>query len=322
MVRTRKIETSNYIKFSKRYPKTHRITSTLKEKTLYNEVTQYIRKQYFKALKDIESKESLIFSLIIFQRQLASSTAALIKALQNKINVSSDTQETLKLTQLLNEAFGITYDSKIFNLLDIIKQTSSKIIVFTTFLETQKMISRVLNNYNIKNSLFFGSMTSLEKNDALNRFQEDAQILVSTETGSEGINLQFCNILVNYDLPWNPMRIEQRIGRIHRIGQNHNVHIHNLVNRDTVEDYILSVLYDKIKLFELTIGDLDLIFGDEIEYYERKIFDIYMKSENINKFENNLGVLKNKTLNDKVVAEEIKEFDQRVFDHFDLTPLK
>ena len=97
---------------------------------------------------------------------------------------------------------------------------------------------------------------------------------------------------------------------------------HNLINQDTVEDYILSVLYDKIMLFELTIGDLELIFGDEVEYYQRDIFDLYMKTDNMSSFKNKLGVLKEKTLNKKNLAENFKDFDRRVFENFDLSPLK
>jgi hypothetical protein len=117
------------------------------------------------------------------------------------------------------------------------------------------------------------------------------------------------------------MRVEQRIGRIHRIGQDKDVYIHNLVNQDTIEDYILSVLYDKIKLFELTIGDLDLIFGDEIENIGKKIFDDYMNAEDIESFKNTLSALYDNTMSRKTTADEIKEFDERVFQNFNLSPL-
>ncbi len=322
MVRSRRIETEAYLKFTKRYPVTHRTDSTLEEQILYNKVTQFIRRQYFKALEEEGSRESLIFSLMTLQRQLASSTAALVKALQNKIDSSTEPQETLELSRLLNEALDIKYDSKMKELLTIIEETRSKILIFTAFLETQKEIARVLSAHNIPTSLFSGSLTLEEKEEALKRFREDAQVLVSTEAGSEGKNLQFCNILVNYDMPWNPMRVEQRIGRIHRIGQDKDVYIHNLVNQDTIEDYMLTVLYDKIELFELTIGDLELILGDEVEYLERKIFDSYMTAEDLEAFKNDLGVITDQTLGKKATAEEIQEFDRRVFENFDLTPLR
>jgi SNF2 family DNA or RNA helicase len=86
--------------------------------------------------------------------------------------------------------------------------------------------------------------------------------MVSTESGAEGRNLQFCHQLINYDLPWNPMRVEQRIGRLHRLGQTHDVTIFNLSCNETIEAHIIELLARKIRMFELVIGELDLILGN------------------------------------------------------------
>ena len=82
-------------------------------------------------------------------------------------------------------------------------------------------------------------------------------MLIATESGGEGINLQFCHHVINYDLPWNPMKLEQRIGRVHRLGQEHDVHIYNLAIQDTIEQHILDLLYTKIDVFEKVVGELD-----------------------------------------------------------------
>ena len=87
------------------------------------------------------------------------------------------------------------------------------------------------------------------------------RVLVSTESGAEGRNLQFCHQLINYDLPWNPMRVEQRIGRLHRLGQEHDVSIFNLSCNETIEAHVIDLLARKIRMFELVIGELDLILG-------------------------------------------------------------
>jgi SNF2 family DNA or RNA helicase len=99
------------------------------------------------------------------------------------------------------------------------------------------------------------------------RFRDDeddggARVLVSTESGAEGRNLQFCHQLINYDLPWNPMRVEQRIGRLHRLGQENDVTIFNLSCHETIEAHIIDLLARKIRMFELVIGELDLILGN------------------------------------------------------------
>lgn len=97
-------------------------------------------------------------------------------------------------------------------------------------------------------------------------FRNRAQVLVATEAGGEGINLQFCHHMINFDLPWNPMRVEQRIGRVHRLGQMEDVRIYNLSTEGTIEEYILSLLHEKINMFELVIGELDTI----LERFDKK----------------------------------------------------
>lgn len=103
---------------------------------------------------------------------------------------------------------------------------------------------------------------NVEKKDWMRElFKNHAQVLIATEAGGEGINLQFCHHIINYDLPWNPMRIEQRIGRLHRLGQEHDVQIYNFAVQETIEQKILELLYEKIHLFESVIGELDDILA-------------------------------------------------------------
>ena len=110
-------------------------------------------------------------------------------------------------------------------------------------------------------------------------FQKHAQVLIATEAGGEGINLQFCNHIINFDLPWNPMRLEQRIGRIHRLGQEKDVMIYNFAIQNTVEEHILKLLYEKIELFEKVIGDLDDILTKlDFGSIEDHLIDIFGQS--------------------------------------------
>ncbi|MDR1721617.1 MAG: DEAD/DEAH box helicase [Methanobrevibacter sp.] len=117
------------------------------------------------------------------------------------------------------------HDKKIEKLLEIIDEVLSregmdtKFIIFTEFIKTQEYIGEVLEDYGYKVSYFNGQMSLDEKIVNKSKFKEDHQFLISTDAGGEGINLQFANVMINYDLPWNPMKIEQRIGRIDRIGQ-------------------------------------------------------------------------------------------------------
>ena len=122
---------------------------------------------------------------------------------------------------------------------------------------------------------------SAEKKDWMKElFKNHVQVLIATEAGGEGINLQFCNHIINYDLPWNPMRLEQRIGRIHRLGQERDVHIYNFATSNTVEEHILKLLYEKIQLFERVIGELDDILTRlEIKDFEDQLEDILLHSK-------------------------------------------
>ena len=106
-------------------------------------------------------------------------------------------------------------------------------------------------------------------------FESHAQVFIATEAGGEGINLQFCHHIINYDLPWNPMRLEQRIGRVHRLGQKHDVHIYNLAIQHTVEEHILKLLYEKINLFERVVGELDDILTKLDLKISKSIFKIF-----------------------------------------------
>jgi len=136
-----------------------------------------------------------------------------------------------------------------------------KCIVFTQFRSTQDTIVDALRAEGIEPAVFHGELGWREKEEALDHFRAVAPVLVSTEAGGEGRNLQFCRIVVNFDLPWNPMRLEQRIGRVHRLGQAHPVRVINLAARGTIEAYVLEILDRKIKMFELVVGEMEEILG-------------------------------------------------------------
>lgn len=144
-----------------------------------------------------------------------------------------------------------------------------KFLIFTEFIPTQDMLNEFLENRGFKTVLLNGSMDLKSRLDAQNKFAEEAEILISTEAGGEGINLQFCHIIINYDLPWNPMRIEQRIGRVDRIGQKHPVKAFNLVFDNTVEYRIREVLEEKLAVILKEFG-VDKL-GDVLDIDEAQL---------------------------------------------------
>lgn len=112
-------------------------------------------------------------------------------------------------------------------------------------------------------------------------FRGRVQAMIATEAGGEGINLQFCHHMINFDLPWNPMRVEQRIGRVHRLGQQNDVNIFNLSTTGTIEEHILSLLHEKINMFEMVIGGLDVILErlEKKESIEKSLYKIMLESQ-------------------------------------------
>ena len=137
-----------------------------------------------------------------------------------------------------------------------------KIVIFTGFRNTQKLISEALRHRGYRVATFHGGLSLDEKERAVANFRDLADVLVTTEAGGEGRNFQFAHIMVNYDLPWNPMRVEQRIGRLDRIGQRHRVLIYNLALAGTIEERVLDVLENRIELFRESVGALEPILGE------------------------------------------------------------
>ncbi len=140
-----------------------------------------------------------------------------------------------------------------------LQQTKIKLLIFTESRDTLEYLIEKLKKWGYSVTYIHGGMNLEQRIKAENDFRNQAQIMVSTEAGGEGINLQFCWIMVNYDIPWNPNRLEQRMGRIHRYGQQHEVHIYNLVALDTREGRILERLFEKLHQIREHLGS-DRVF--------------------------------------------------------------
>ncbi len=166
-------------------------------------------------------------------------------------------------SELLDRYSGLERGAKTETLLLLLERNpSEKKVVFVRYRETLQLVSEVCRSRGIPFAVFEGGMTGSEKDEAIGNFRDSVPLLLSTESGGEGRNMQFCNTMINFDLPWNPQLIEQRIGRLHRIGQKREVFVFNLVMRNTVEERILRILDEKINMFELVIGEIQSILGE------------------------------------------------------------
>lgn len=148
-----------------------------------------------------------------------------------------------------------------------------KVIVFTEFRGTQDLLARELGRLGVATVKYHGAMSPEAQAEAVEGFRGPARVLLATEAGAEGHNLQFCRWLVNFDLPWNPMRLEQRIGRIHRLGQAETVQVTNFAADGTIERHVLDLLGAKLEQCEAVLGELDLILEHG---FERRLTDLVL----------------------------------------------
>ena len=270
------------------------------EKSVYENVTKQIRKLA------IGQQGVSFFSLVLRQRQMASCMVAALKSWQEKNilqKLTEDARESF-IEDLWETGYELgeeelndsclnfntssisaqdiqdleNKDTKYIKLVEflkdeLLKNPLEKFILFSYFKGTLNYLSQRLKKDGISNCLLHGDILKEKKSqfkskdDILKMFQNTpTSVLLSSEVGSEGVDLQFCRFLINYDLPWNPMRVEQRIGRIDRLGQKHeNISIIHFKINNTIEEKILTRLYERINIFKESIGDLQEILGEQTE---------------------------------------------------------
>lgn len=226
----------------------------------------------------------LRFALRTLQREIGSSPAAVRPTLLKLASRPALAACREELRALAESALDIPRWAKAGALeqllTGLLANKEEKVIIFTHFRHTLDRLASHLRRLGVDFALYHGGLPLAEKTQAIARFERGVPVLLSTEAVGEGRNLQFCHTMINFDLPWNPMRIEQRIGRIHRIGQPRQVEIYNLSARGTIEDYLLDILDRKINIFELVVGEVDMILGHLTEErdFEELLLEVWMQA--------------------------------------------
>ncbi|WP_214805984.1 helicase-related protein [Exiguobacterium sp. s46] len=193
------------------------------------------------------------------------------------------------------------YSEKKFNTLEDLlfgvnglAHENNKILIFTESVDTLNFLKKKLSLYISNIATIQGSQTMSERFKQINFFKNTAQIMIATDAGGESINLQFCNQLINYDIPWNPNKLEQRMGRIHRIGQKRDVFIFNLVSQNTREGYVLNKLFEKIDTMKEDLGEENVydFIGELLEgdlSLTRIMEDVILSEQNLDTFVENFS---------------------------------
>ena len=292
-----------------RHAHTIRLTLSPDERALYDDVSTFVREQIGASASEPgdeaeespggepvlsrspERSEGTVegltsaqkFTLQMIQREIGSSSWAAAPTLQKLADRNEMRPYRAQLLAWADRAMQVESWAKADALEKLLlpmvgrvgNSPNGKVIIFTHFYATLERLVERLRALGVDFVLYHGGLSLAQKDEAIRRFEQSAGVLLSTEAAGEGRNLQFCRTMVNFDLPWNPMRIEQRVGRIHRIGQTHEVDIFNLSAEGTIEDYILDLLDRKLNMFELVIGETGMILGQLAE--ERDFEDLVME---------------------------------------------
>ncbi len=294
-----------------------------KQMSLYDAVTQYVRKGFNTAKKSSNSATGLI--MVLFQRLVSSSTAAILSAMQGRLErlqageessmedyaqevdhdfdenaeeidfegiYQSDPSGLANEVELLSglmdrakECLVTETDAKADALLNKIKELQQiqsnqdlKVLVFTEFRTTQKMLVDYCRGKGFPVTFIHGGQDLDERKRALVHFKNEAQIMVATDAAGESLNMQFCHIVFNYDLPWNPMMIEQRIGRVDRIGQKHQVEAFNMLTNNSIDLRVYEVIEEKLNniIDQLGIDKTSDVLDSAIDI--KKVNKLYLQS--------------------------------------------
>ena len=311
MIRTRREETD--ITFPKRQARVVAVEPTPEETRLYAAVSELVRDVFH--APDLPPMPGLHLTLMTLQKEIGSSPQSAAPTLAKLARRCPQGALRGRAEELTEQARATARPAKLAHVVDELDQHRDKVLIFTQFRTTLEFLARELSERGHDVAVFHGSLPEAQREEAVRAFRSRSRIMVSTDAGGEGRNLQFCHRMINYDLPWNPMKLEQRIGRIHRLGQESAVTVINLAARGTLESYVLAILFEKLRMFELVVGELDMILGHvpESQSIEESIFKLWTMTDSGER-ESGFQRLGQGLENARLRHEMICELDRRIFD--------
>jgi SNF2 family DNA or RNA helicase len=319
MIRNRREETK--IDFTNRNVHTNVFEPSSAETELYDAVTEYVRTNY----SSDDARHLVLFTL---QKEVVSSPYAVDKTIDrwlgdNTRAISRGERNALRdIQSIVDDIDRTTKQNRLRHIIETIQDQigTTRAVVFTQFRPTQDAIADGIRGLDLPVHIVNGDLSSKGKERKVAQFKDEGGIMVATDSISEGRNMQFCNVLVNYDLPWNPMKVEQRIGRIDRIGQEREVHVFNMALEGTIEEHVLNKLFGKIDLFNQSIGGLrDILSRMERSGsdFEREVFENLRHADSKVELENNFEEMAVDLEENTEAAEKMNDFNRGVFDSFE-----
>jgi SNF2 family DNA or RNA helicase len=294
------------LKLPRRHASTLRATPDEAEARCYTDLTALVREAA--SAGDGAHRLSLQHLLAAAGSSPAAASAAIARFADRH-------REDKRWTDLLERTRALTAGAKEAALMRLLAQNpTEKKLVFAHQRDTLHHLAEALRQLGLSFATFSGDMTGPRKDAAVEAFRDSVPILLCTESGGEGRNLQFCNTLINFDIPWNPMVIEQRIGRVDRIGQAREVFVFNLVTAGTIEDSVLRILDEKINMFELVVGEVGAILGeiDEQQDFSTLVLDAWLQATEQGRAKA-FGKLEAQLLAARQGYEGVKQLDEALF---------
>lgn len=292
-----------------------RLKQMYEERTITQEAEVFVPQD----IEDLPEEERWKYEEKIEKLTLAENLDELkaeIDELENLIKIAKEVEE-MEVETKLNEL------KKVMDALNLQEERDKKLLVFTEAKDTLDYLVEKLTEWGYDVTYIHGRMSPDDRIRAEQEFEHRAQVMVATEAAGEGINLQFCWLMVNYDIPWNPNRLEQRMGRIHRYGQKNEVHIYNMVAIDTREGQILEKLFEKLEIMRLHLGS-DRVFDVIGEIFEGISLEQLIKDALANKRTISDILASIEAIPDKELIEKIKKATAEALatKHIDLSRIR
>jgi SNF2 family DNA or RNA helicase len=329
MCRTRREQTG--IPFTKRIVESRTLEANDYEREFIDQATEYLRavsQNKFKTIETLiaenpnrkisesQSNAILVFQAITLQQSFSSSPAASIESLKKRQQrFPMEKEATDKLIEMAMKVKSAKMDL----LRSILNETNKEqALIFCLRKITARKIKEMIDQEFGRAEVYLGDMNQIERDATIEAFKKgEIRYLIATDAAAEGLNLQNCAMMFNYDLHWNPMKIEQRIGRIHRFKQDRDVTVFNLAVKDTIDDYVLHILYQKIELFTMTIGKMETVLAELKEGdqdIQKTIAEILLRSNSRLDIQKELEKLANNLKTSRENQELAEEFTQGVID--------
>lgn len=288
---------------------TVRVSPTAAEDEFYRSITAFVREQ---SAQDRPGMSQLILRRLL-ERAGSSHLAAL--RILDRIHAETTDGSQEQTGAIIRRGRAVKTDGKTQRVVELLKASPEQKVLFVSTTATLEHLHSVLTEKGIPHVVFQGGLTPVQKQAVMDRFRDGCQVLLSTGTGGEGFNLQFCHMMINYDLPWNPMEIEQRIGRIHRIGQEKEVQVFNFCTAGSLEDHILEVLDRKINMFELVVGEIDMILGrlQGEEEFSDLVYEIWVRHPDDSERRKAFDALAARLKRARAGYEKSRELDEKLF---------